>query len=171
MAVAHAPRSLRGDLTFLWAVVGFSALLLYGLTNLGRATLAAFDQPLGPLHYAVLLVGMGLMAWFEGYRGFQQSFSPRFASRAASLRAAPLPTQTLLAPLVCMGLFWAPRRRLVAAWSLTLGIIVLVGLFRTLPQPWRGILDGAVFVGLAWGLVATWAAVAGQWQDGEAEAT
>ncbi len=134
-------------------------LLLFGLAKLARATVAAFEYPMDAHHLVVLVVAVVLMAWFEGYRGFQLSFSPRFAARALSLRDGVSLPQFALAPLICMGLFWAPRRRLISAWSLTIGIIVLVMLFRQLPQPWRGILDGGVFVGLGWGLIATWAAV------------
>ncbi|MBT8446427.1 MAG: hypothetical protein KJO38_04710, partial [Gammaproteobacteria bacterium] len=32
---------------------------------------------------------------------------------------------------------------------------VLILLFRLLPQPWRGVMDFGVVVGLLWGLVAT----------------
>ena len=58
------------------------------------------------------------------------------------------------APLFCMGFFHAQRRRLIISHSLTLGIIVLILLIKLLPQPWRGIVDAGVVVGLAWGLVA-----------------
>ncbi|MEO0424616.1 MAG: hypothetical protein AAF184_19920 [Pseudomonadota bacterium] len=154
-------RGLRGSLVMLWAIVGFSTLLIYGLAKLANATAGAFSASLGPHHIAALIASAVAMAWFEGYRGFQQSFSPRFAARAAELGEHASTLQALLAPLVCMGLLWAPRRRLISAWSLTCGIVILVLLFRQLPQPWRGILDGGVFVGLTWGLIATWGAVAG----------
>jgi hypothetical protein len=53
-----------------------------------------------------------------------------------------------------MGLFGARRRTTVAVWSVTVGIVVLVVLVRLLPQPWRGIVDAGVVVGLGWGLIA-----------------
>ncbi|MEM9385744.1 MAG: hypothetical protein AAGA68_11835 [Pseudomonadota bacterium] len=158
--MAGARHPLWATLTMLWASVGFSVLILYGLAKLATATAGAFSFALAPHHIAALIVSVLAMAWFEGYRGFQQSFSPRFAARAAELGEGATAPQALLAPLVCMGLLWAPRRRLIGAWSLTAGIVVLVLLFRQLPQPWRGILDAGVFVGLSWGLVATWGAVA-----------
>jgi hypothetical protein len=34
------------------------------------------------------------------------------------------------------------------AWGVTLGVIALVMLVRAAPQPWRGIIDGGVVVGL-----------------------
>ena len=42
----------------------------------------------------------------------------------------------------------------VSGSSVTAGIIVLVLLMRFLPQPWRGIIDAGVVMGLSWGLVA-----------------
>jgi hypothetical protein len=53
-----------------------------------------------------------------------------------------------------MGYFHAPRRRQITSISVTVGIIVLVILVRFMPQPWRGIVDAGVIVGLAWGLAA-----------------
>jgi hypothetical protein len=61
-----------------------------------------------------------------------------------------------------MGYFHATRRRQITSWSLTLGIIALVIGVRYLVQPWRGIIDAGVVVGLAWGVVAVgWFAVRG----------
>jgi hypothetical protein len=93
------------------------------------------------------------MAYFEGYKAFQLGFSPRVAARARYLRDHPSLLHALLAPLFCMAYFHASRRRQITSISVTAGIIVLVILVRMLPQPWRGIIDGGVVVGLAWGLV------------------
>ena len=42
--------------------------------------------------------------------------------------------------------------------ALDFGIVGLIVLIRKLDQPWRGIVDAGVVVGLGWGLVATlWA--------------
>jgi hypothetical protein len=53
-----------------------------------------------------------------------------------------------------MGYFHAPKRRRITSISVTAGIIVLIILVRLLPQPWRGIVDAGVVVGLAWGLIS-----------------
>jgi hypothetical protein len=62
----------------------------------------------------------------------------------------------VLAPFFCIGYFGAPRARRVASFALSAGILVLVVLVRRLDQPWRGIIDAGVVVGLAWGLAALW---------------
>jgi hypothetical protein len=94
------------------------------------------------------------MAFAEGYRGFQQRFSPRVAARARYLRNNPRTLHVVLAPLFCMGFFHATRRRKITSFSVTFGIVVLVVLVRLLSQPWRGIIDWGVVVGLFWGLVS-----------------
>jgi hypothetical protein len=105
------------------------------------------------------------MAYFEGYRGFQRGFSPRVVVRALHLALHPRPLHVLLAPLFCMGLIHASRRRLLSSWILLVSIVAIVLLVRVLPQPYRGLVDAGVVVGLAWGLVAlvgfAWAALAG----------
>ena len=60
----------------------------------------------------------------------------------------------LLAPLFCMGFIHATRTRKVIAFSLTLMIICFIILVRLLPQPWRGIVDAGVVVGLAIGILS-----------------
>ncbi len=63
-------------------------------------------------------------------------------------------THSLLAPVFGMGFFHADRRTKIVAYAFIFGIIVLVILIRSLPQPWRGIIDAGVVVGLTWGLVS-----------------
>lgn len=139
----------------LWGAGGFLLLLAWAVARLWPLALDSLDLPWTAVHWAVFAVNGVVMAWFEGYRGFQLSYSPRFAARCAHLYRSANLKQALLAPLVCMGLIEAPRRRLVSAWALTLGIVVVVLLYRQLPQPWRGILDAGVVLGLAWGIAAT----------------
>ena len=100
------------------------------------------------------------MAYAEGYKGFQLRFSPRVIARAARIGQAPWWCKPL-APLFCMGLVYATRRRLIASWVLLLGIITLVMLISGLAQPWRGAIDAGVVVGLSWGMISVLAA-AGQ---------
>ncbi|NRB73301.1 MAG: hypothetical protein HRU46_02985, partial [Verrucomicrobiales bacterium] len=42
----------------------------------------------------------------------------------------------------------------IIAFSLTIGIILLILLVRFLPQPWRGIVDFGVVLGLSYGLIS-----------------
>ena|SRR5688572_21363035 len=143
-----------GSLGAVWGITGFALLLGYCILRLGPIALDAFSQPLRWYHWLALLLNVGLMAYLEGYRGFQKGFSPRVAARARYLVYHPNILHVLLAPLFCLGYFYTSRRRKLAVISLTLGIIMLILLVGLLDQPWRGIVDAGVVVGLTWGLVS-----------------
>ena len=142
----------------IWGVGGIAGLLVYAALSLERYTLGAISGGLSPFEW-LLFTGNGLfMAWVEGYRGFQQRFSPRVAARALHLYQHPTPWRLGLAPLFCAGYFAATPRLARTIWIGTGLIVVAVILFNELQQPWRGILDGGVLVGLAWGIVSLLAA-------------
>ncbi len=105
-------------------------------------------------HWLSLALISAFMGYAEGFRGFQQRFSPRVAARAKYLKEHPRRLHVALGPFFCIGYFHATRRRKITSLSLTLGIILLVGLVRMLPQPWRGILDAGVVLGLIWGILS-----------------
>jgi hypothetical protein len=139
-----------------WGILGVSALLGWAIARLSVAAGRALSAPLTPGQWAALVAVVLGMAFFEGYRGFQRSFSPRVAARARHLALHPTPARALLAPLFCMGFFGASRSRRVAMVVLTAGISVLVAIVSRLSQPWRGIVDAGVVVGLTWGVVTLW---------------
>jgi hypothetical protein len=87
-------------------------------------------------------------AYFEGYRGFHLSFVPRVVRRTEKLLEAPSPLRVALAPLYAMGYFDATAREKRLAWGVTLLVWIAIFVVRALPQPWRGIIDAGVVVGL-----------------------
>lgn len=143
---------VKGTLAAVWGLLGVFLLIGTALSRLVPVGLDALALPLGPIHWLALALWLPFMAWTEGYRGFHRSFSPMVAARARHLRDHPRSLHAALAPLVCMGFVHATRRRKVRSGALTLGIIVLVILVRRLDQPWRGIIDLGVALGLALGL-------------------
>jgi hypothetical protein len=138
----------------LWGVTGVAVLLGSAIYRMAPLAVEALSSELNAWHVVFLLLVLSFMMYAEGYRAFQQGFSPRVAARARYLRAHPTLIHSVLAPLFCMAYFHAPRRRRIVSVSVTAGIIVLVILVRLLPQPWLGIIDAGVVVGLAWGLVS-----------------
>ena len=147
-------RTTVGLVSALWGLLGVSVLLGSAVVRLAPWALDALRMDLAWHHWSLMLVCVVFMGYSEGYKGFQRGFSPLVAARARYLREHPTLVRTVAAPLFCMGFFHAQRRRLIISHSLTLGIIVLILLIKLLPQPWRGIVDAGVVVGLAWGLVA-----------------
>jgi hypothetical protein len=145
---------MMGNIRALWGLAGVFLLLSSAVYRLTPLAADALTYGLRWYHWAFLVLVLVFMAYAEGYRAFQQGFSPRVAARARYLRSHRNALHALLAPLFCMGYFHAPKRRRVTSLSVTAGIIILIILVRFLPQPWRGIVDAGVVVGLAWGMIS-----------------
>ncbi len=155
----------------LWAFVLVSAFLGSALYRLApHAWQPIEDGSLTSLHW-VLLISFALFnAYAEGYRGFQKRFSPRVVGRIAYLAENPEPVHVVLALPFSLGLYHSTRAQMIVRWILVLGITALVVAMKFVPQPWRGIVDVGVLVGLGWGLVSFWLFFARWWTSGEAEA-
>ena len=145
---------MAGMIGATWGIGGMLLLLGNAIHRLFILTHDAFSFEFSWYHWLALLVNLAFMAYSEGYKGFQKSFSPRFAARARYLRDHPRPLHVLLAPFFCAGYFHTTRRRQISIVVLTLAIIILILIVHRLPQPWRGIIDAGVVLGLAWGLVS-----------------
>jgi len=145
-----------------WGVAGVVLLLASALYRLTPLAMDTFSYPLSLLHWAALILVVVFMAYSEGYRGFQRGFAPRVAARARYLQEKPTLINGLMAPLFCMALIDATPARLRASWLLVVAIVGFVLLVQLLDQPWRGMVDSGVVVGLSWGslsiLVSTWRA-------------
>lgn len=145
---------ILGYLGAFWGLAGIAALLGFSIWRLAAVAADAWSYEFYIYHWIVLAAHVVFMAWSEGYRGFQQSFSPRIVARAKYLVAHPHLGHVLLAPLFCMGYFHTSRRRMISVYVLTVFIISLIIAVRWLAQPWRGIVDAGVVVGLLWGLIS-----------------
>jgi hypothetical protein len=138
-----------------WGILGIAAVLLFAVVRLAPIAAQAIAGGMNLLQWALFVGSVGFMAWSEGYVGFQQRFSPRVAARALYLCRNRMPVSVLvLAPFFCCGYFCATRRVRFAVWMGTCGIILLVFAVQQLSQPWRGILDAGVVVGLSWGVIS-----------------
>jgi hypothetical protein len=145
---------IAGNLGAIWGLAGVLALLLSACLRLWPKAVDALSYSFVWYHWAALVAIVTGMAYAEGYKGFQKAFSPRTSARARYLRQNPRIVHVMLAPFFCMGYFHATRRRKITSISLTVGIIVLIVLVSFVSQPWRGIIDAGVVVGLAWGIVS-----------------
>ncbi|GBD98224.1 hypothetical protein BMS3Abin07_00232 [bacterium BMS3Abin07] len=143
-----------GAIGVVWGVAGILLLLGSAVYRLSARAAAAMSYDFTWYHWVALGLILVFMIYGEGYRGFQQRFSPRAAARAKYLKDHPSLLRSLLAPLFCMGYFHATRRRKIVSISLTTGIIILILLVHLIHQPWRGIIDVGVVAGLIWGIVS-----------------
>ena len=112
------------------------------------------NSSMSMVHWLTLAFSVIYMAYAEGYKGFHLGFAPRVIVRARYLANNPRPLHVLLAPLFCMGYIHATRRRQIVSFALTTMIICFVLIARSMPQPWRGILDAGVVVGLSIGVLS-----------------
>jgi hypothetical protein len=129
-------------------------LLLAAIVRLSPMAFELVGHSLTAMQWAALLLFVPYMIWAEGYRGFHRNFAPRLVVRANYLKNHPRPAHVLLAPLFCMGYIHATPRRQLLSISLTAMIICFVLIVRLLPQPWRGIIDSGVVLGLFIGVVS-----------------
>jgi hypothetical protein len=141
-------------LGFAWGIGGVLLLLMFAIYRLAPMALALENMTLGVLHWFALAFSIVYMAYAEGYKGFHRGFAPRVVARASYLRTHPQLLHIILAPLFCMGYIHATNRRKILSIGLTIMIICFVIIARLLPQPWRGIVDAGVVVGLAIGVIS-----------------
>jgi len=155
----HAPWPVA-----VWGVGGTLIILLVAVWRIAERTQGLADIDLGVRHWAFASVWLAFMLYTEAWRGFHRQFSPRVVQRAAELPRHPL--LMVGAPVVCMGLIHATRRRLFISRGLVVAILILVQIVRRIPTPWRELVDLGVAIGLAAGTVSlAWfglRAVAGQ---------
>lgn len=150
--IHQAPTAL---LIFLWGVGGVLGVLVNAIARILPMALEPLRSgAMTPALWAAAALWIAWMAYTEGYRGFHRAFAPRVIVRALHLARAPRPALVVLAPLVAMGLIHATRKRKIVSWAIVLGVTAIVLVVRGVAQPWRGIIDGGVVIGLGWGLAS-----------------
>jgi hypothetical protein len=145
---------MAGRWVAIWGVAGIVALLGQALWRLTPIAIEAVAGGLTGVQWVVLGAWVVVNAHAEGYRGFHCRFAPRVIARAVHLARNPSLARGILAPLFCMSLFGASRRGVIVARSVFLGVLVLIATVRALSQPWRGIIDAGVVVGLGIGTLS-----------------
>ncbi|UCH28774.1 MAG: hypothetical protein JSV06_10910 [Myxococcales bacterium] len=155
--VAPFMRPWVEKLVAAWGVAWVSLLLVRAIWRLTPWALEPWSEDLMTTSQkGIYIAWLIANAYLEGYRGFQLRFSPRVVSRAAYLGQNPRPLWIILALPFCMSLFHSTRRQMTVSWVFIGALILLIWWVRSLPQPWRGIIDGGVVLGLAWGLLVIW---------------
>lgn len=137
-----------------WGLLGVVTLLAMSIARLWPHALAGLQSSLSLHHYIFLVAWTGFMLYSEGYRGFYKRFAPRVIERMKRLTRQGSPVDALLAPLYCMSLYRAPRAQMIGGYVLIAVIVLVVVAFRFMPQPWRGILDAGVIMGLLSGIAS-----------------
>ncbi|MFK8080634.1 MAG: hypothetical protein AB8B97_10140 [Granulosicoccus sp.] len=152
-AVPSLQRGLVGYVALIWGLGGVIGLLTMAIVRLLAISIDAFGFSLTWTHWLVFFISVLFMAYAEGYRTFQKTWAPRVVQRAFQLQHEWTPVRLLLAPFYCMSFFHATRKRRLTAWITTICIVLLIVLMNRIAQPWRGLIDAGVVVGLSWGVV------------------
>ncbi len=138
-----------------WGVLGVVALLSQAIARLTPLALDAMRSGLSTGQWIGLVLWVAFMAHSEGYRGFHTKLSPRVVSRAAYLLHGRITwARVVFAPFFCTRLFGASKKGMWTSRILLSGIVVLIVIVRNLDQPWRGIIDAGVVVGLGIGVAS-----------------
>lgn len=147
------PVTLKEKLIATWGVLCVSLLLGQALVRLTPLALEPFEgEGLTLPLLVVYAVWVVFNAYAEGWRGFHLKFSPRVVARAFYLGRNPRPLWIVLALPFCMSLFHSTKRQKIVSWVFLTVLVAVIVAVRSLPQPWRGIIDGGVVVGLGLGL-------------------
>ena len=142
------------SVAFFWGIAGVLLLLLFAVYRLAPMALELTERELTAGQWLAFGFSIIYMAYAEGYMGFHRAFAPRVVVRALYLKSHPEPLHVIFAPLFCMGYIHATRQRQLVSIGVTLAIICFILLARTLSQPWKGILDAGVVVGLSLGILS-----------------
>lgn len=137
----------------VWGVAGTMFIVGYALYRLSFYAFDSLVYELTILQWLVLIVWGVYMFYSEGIKGFAKSFSPRSVARAQYVARHGRWHHILFAPIFCFGYYQTTRKKLIVIYCLTFGIIGLIMIIRLLPQPWRGIIDFGVVLGLSCGVV------------------
>jgi len=141
-------------LSAAWAVTGVVAMLAYAVYRLAFFAVEAWDMGFTLIQAIILIIHCVFMAYSEGYKGFHLSFSPRFAARVRYILHEGRGIELILAPIFCFGYFGTSRAKQIVALTLTLLLVGIVSLMHYIPQPWRGIIDAGVVLGLSIGIIS-----------------
>lgn len=138
----------------IWGIGGVLMLLGMAVIKLTPPTIEAFDYSLSWYHWLVLVLNTAIVLYFKGYRALHLALAPRIAARAVFLSQNPTPLRVLLAPFFCIGYFQIIKKKKIATYGMTVGMVALILLVRSFPQPWRGVVDLAVTGGLTIGFLS-----------------
>lgn len=147
--------AIKRTVLCLWGVVQVVSVLANAIKRLLPIALQPLQQnDLSAPQWALYVAWCAYMMYAEGYKAFQQKFSPMVVDRAYGIVDRANVFNTLLAGPYAMGLFGAEKKRMIVSWAITAGVFSLVKIVKYLPYPYRSIVDGGVVCGLSYGAVS-----------------
>eukprot|EP01038_Epipyxis_sp_PR26KG_P013183 gene13183-17665_t len=147
--------NLSRNLSGIWAIFQVISILANAVRRLVPIAIQPIIQKdVLPFHWILYVGWIGFMVYTEGYKAFQLKFSPMVVDRAFNLSSNPSIINYALAGPYSMGLFGAPKKRMIVSWCVTIGVFALVKIVKLLPYPYRSIIDAGVVAGLSYGSIS-----------------
>ena len=141
-------------LILIYSIGGVIAIFSSAIFRLYPHVREVFSFELTTINWIVLIAYLAVMIIGKGFFALHRGFVPRVMNRAELLAENGKLIDRLLAPLYCMGFFKAPKKRLIISYAMLLLIITFIVSASKISQPWRGIIDLGVVVGLSIGILS-----------------
>jgi len=138
----------------IYSIGGIIAIFSSAIFRLYPHVKEGFSYQFSTLNWIVMIAYLIIMIVGKGYFALYRSFVPRVINRSKILIAEGKLLDRLLAPLYCMGFFKAPIKRLIISYAMLSFIITFISSASRISQPWRGIIDLGVIVGLSIGIIS-----------------
>lgn len=139
-------------LILIYSIGGVIAIFSSAIYRLYPHVHESFSYEFSALNWFVLIVYLIIMIVGKGYFALHRSFVPRVIDRSEFLINNGNLLDKLLAPLYCMGFFKAPKKRMIISYLMISIIISFIVSASKISQPWRGIIDSGVIIGLSLGI-------------------
>ncbi len=141
-------------LIFIYSIGGVIAIFSSAIYRLYPHIHESYSFEFSTLNWIVLALYLLVMIVGKGYFALHRGFVPRVISRSELLIEQGSAFDRLLAPLYCMGFFKAPKKRMIISYTMLIFIISFIVSASKISQPWRGIIDMGVVVGLSLGILS-----------------
>ena len=142
------------NLIFIYSIGGVIAIFSSAIYRLYPHVKKSMSYEFSTLNWIVLAAYLIVMIVGKGYFALHRGFVPRVVNRSELLVENGNLLDRLFAPLYCMGFFKAPKKRLIISYSMLLLIITFIASASKISQPWRGIIDLGVVIGLSLGILS-----------------
>ncbi|MBT3756892.1 MAG: hypothetical protein HOK80_08665 [Candidatus Cloacimonetes bacterium] len=141
-------------LIYIYSIGGVIAIFSSAIYRLYPHVKESMSLEFSALNWTVLAAYLIVMIVGKGYFALHRGFVPRVIVRSEQIISNGNLIDKLLAPLYCMGFFKAPKKRMIISYLMILFIISFLVSASKIVQPWRGIIDLGVIVGLSLGIIS-----------------
>ena len=139
---------------YIYSIGGVIAIFSSAIYRLYPHVRESMSYEYSTLNWIVLTAYLIVMIVGKGYFALHRGFVPRVIDRSELLIENGNLIDKLLAPLYCMGFFKAPRKRIIISYVMIFFIVSFIVSASKISQPWRGIIDLGVVVGLSLGILS-----------------